>query len=391
MKILVIGGYGTFGKRLVNSFLDFYEHEIVIAGRSGAKLAKAKHLILVSKHKSVDTIKVDILSTDLNELLAGVRPEIVVNTAGPYQFQANNESYSVAKACLNFGCHYIDFADDRRFVAHFADSLNMDAKEKGVMLITGASTVPALTHAVIEFYQKHFNSIEALNFGISPGNQTERGQGTIASILSYTGKPFKTLIKGENRSVFGWQGLTRYDFGYPIGKRWMSHCEIPDLDLIPANFPSINTVCFRAGLEVSVMHIGLWILSWFTRLKLVNNWQAHSKVLTTISEWFAKWGSDCGGMFITLIGRDKKKDLKTINWQLVAEDGVGPNVPTISAEILINKIANGEFKPGARACTGLFSLEEFLTIAGRWGIYQKQSASFGHRQSIEVEEGVRHV
>ena len=37
MKILVIGGYGNFGKRLVYRLLEHSSHTIVIAGRSALK------------------------------------------------------------------------------------------------------------------------------------------------------------------------------------------------------------------------------------------------------------------------------------------------------------------------------------------------------------------
>ncbi|MCW9015585.1 MAG: saccharopine dehydrogenase, partial [Kangiellaceae bacterium] len=108
------------------------------------------------------------------------------------------------------------------------------------------------------------------------------------------------------------------------------------------------------------------------RLKLINTWRTFTNALVTMSEWFKGWGSDCGGMFVELTGKSDILKDKQITWQLVAEDGVGPNVPTIAAELVVNKIANGELKPGAYPCTGLFTLEEFLIVAGRWGIYQRE-------------------
>ncbi|MCW8875496.1 MAG: saccharopine dehydrogenase NADP-binding domain-containing protein [Kangiellaceae bacterium] len=377
MKILVIGGYGTFGKRLVNSLLHFGDHEIVIAGRSKEKLAKAQHMLRVSTDNIIETVELDVLNSDLVEIFTALKPDLVINASGPYQLQSGDSdsgtgAFQVADACLEVGCYYVDLADDRRFVTQFSKQLNEKTKQRNLVMVTGASTVPALTDAVITHYLPQFKSIDSMYYGISPGNRTDRGKGTVASILSYTGKPFDTLVDGDFQPVYGWQDLNRYDFGGSIGKRWMSNCEIPDLDLIPALHPQIKTVRFQAGLEVSLLHLGLWALSWFPRLKLINTWRTFTNALVTMSEWFKGWGSDCGGMFVELTGKSDILKDKQITWQLVAEDGVGPNVPTIAAELVVNKIANGELKPGAYPCTGLFTLEEFLIVAGRWGIYQRE-------------------
>lgn len=374
MKILVIGGYGTFGKRIVNSLLNYYDHEIVIAGRSKEKLAKAKHMLRVSFGKLVQIVEIDVLAPKLVETLKEVNPHLVINASGPYQLQKKSSSaFLVAEACLDVGCHYVDLADDRKFLTNFKEQLDERASKKGLVLITGASTVPAVTDSVITHYLPRFENIESINYGISPGNRTDRGRGTVASILSYTGQPFNTLVNGDFKPIFGWQDLTRYDFGKPIGKRWMSNCEIPDLDLIPAIYPQIKNVRFQAGLEVSILHLGLWALSWFPRIKLVKTWRRFTDGLIAMSEWFRNWGSDCGGMFIELEGVNAQGEAKKVEWQLVAEDGVGPNVPTIAAEIVMNKIDRGELDAGAYPCTGLFTLEEFLIVAARWGIYQKET------------------
>ena len=64
--------YGTFGKRIVNSLLNYYDHEIVIAGRSKEKLAKAKHMLRVSFGKLVQIVEIDVLAPKLVETLKEV-------------------------------------------------------------------------------------------------------------------------------------------------------------------------------------------------------------------------------------------------------------------------------------------------------------------------------
>ena len=370
--ILVIGGYGNFGKRLVMSLLQYYSVKLIVAGRSLEKAQQFQVHVQTQLSKKIEVIRLDVLHDDLTQVFEQIRPFIVINASGPYQTQRNtSNNYYVAQACVKAGCHYIDLADDRVFVSEFAHNLNDRAVAANVMLVTGASTVPGLTGAVVDYFKENFAKINTLNYGISPGNKTERGRATVGSILSYTGRPFLTKKEGELVTIHGWQGLSRYDFGEPLGKRWMSYCDIPDLTLLPERYPQIQTIIFKAGLEVTLLHLGLWFLAGFSRIRLIKNWRFATGFLTWLSERFIAWGSDAGGMFIELHGQTMNGENKTLVWQLVAENGVGPNVPTIAAELIVKKILEGKIKLGAMPCLGLFELEEFFAVAKRWNIFQR--------------------
>lgn len=374
MKILLIGGYGNFGKRLAASLLAYYDHDIVIAGRSQQKCLAFKQQALEKFGKQIDYAVIDVLQSDLNKLFREIKPDIVVNAAGPYQWQRQEGgvNYTVARACISASTHYIDLADDRASVCNFSSELNYDAKQKGLMLVTGASSVPGLSSVVVDEFLPEFSVLESMYYGISPGNQTERGEATVASILSYVGHPFQTLVDGLWQSVYGWQNLGRYDFGVPLGNRWMSNCDIPDLSLLPEYYPDLKTVRFQAGLEISLLHLGLWSLSWLSRLGWVKRLASYSKALTKMSQWFMRWGSDQGGMFVELRGTGLNGKAKSIAWQLVAENGVGINVPTISAELVIARISKDDITVGAMPCVSLFNLGSFFEVAQRWGIYQRR-------------------
>jgi saccharopine dehydrogenase-like NADP-dependent oxidoreductase len=88
----------------------------------------------------------------------------LIKTAGPFQSQR----YTVALAAIQAGCHYIDLADGHEFVAGIS-SLDGPARERGVTVISGASTVPALSSAVIDRYLAQFVRLEGIEFGISSG------------------------------------------------------------------------------------------------------------------------------------------------------------------------------------------------------------------------------
>jgi hypothetical protein len=369
MKILIIGGYGNFGKRLTINLIDHSSHDIIIAGRSKEKANQFLSSLSVEQAHKCSFSELDIYAPQLDEKLRFINIDIVINAVGPYQLSESSASnYPVPNACLAAACHYIDLADARDYVREFAHLFNDKAAQAGLCFISGASTVPGLSCALLDHFQSKFDAIDSVDYGISPGNRTERGEATVASILSYTGKAILGFQDSKSKTLYGWQDLRRADFGKVLGKRWVSNCDIPDLDILPKRYVGLKNIRFQAGLELSILHLGLWLLSWIRRKGWVKDWSKYSRALTRMSEWFIRFGSDAGGMYLNIEG-SKNGRPKSLRWLLIAELGSGPNVPTIAAELCVEKIAQGSLAFGARPCVGVFSLNRFLQVASRWGIY----------------------
>jgi saccharopine dehydrogenase-like NADP-dependent oxidoreductase len=347
-KVLILGGYGNFGKRIARA-LAASGTPVVIAGRDPgrAKAGAAELPAGLAEAMAFDVRR------DLRQRLSAIRPIVVVNTCGPFQ----NSDYSVAEACIDAGTHYIDLADGRDFVTGIT-ALDARARDQGVAVISGASTVPALSSAVIEHLRPQFSELHALRFGISPGQKAERGLATTQGILSYVGKPLRAFV-GDEAPSYGWQHVHRQHFPV-LGKRWMANCDIPDLDLLPEKY-GLRSIRFSAGLELVPLHIGLWALSWLVRIGLPLDLPRHAKGLLTASNFFDRFGSADGGMFVILKGLDINGRSLERRWFIIAKDGEGPQIPTIPAIILARKAARGELTfRGATACTGLVMLDEYL-------------------------------
>jgi len=346
-KVLILGGYGNFGGRISNALVQS-GIAVIIAGRSLDRAqSKAAEL-----GELADAAQCDV-SYSFEPVLEAFNPSVVIHCCGPFQ----TADYRVAKACISRKIHYIDLADARDFVCGIS-ALDSEAKKQNCCVISGASTVPALSSAVIEHYRKEFSQIESLVYGISPGQKSPRGLATTASILSYLGKAMKP-VAGEQKPRYGWQDLYRQH--YPmLGKRWMANCDIGDLDLFPTHY-GIQQVRFSAGMENSVLHLGIWIVSWLVRFGFVAKLENHSRFLLQMSQWFDRFGSDKGGMHMLMHGKNHQGRPHTRRWFIIAEKGDGPQIPCIPAIILArNLIASDTILPGARPCVGFITLEEYL-------------------------------
>ena len=207
-NIVILGGYGNFGKRIAESLLDIKGIALLIAGRSIDKAcALCDKWAKSSPGSLLKPIVLDINASHFEEDLRALSPFIVIHTGGPFQGQ----DYRVPQACINVGTHYIDLADDRRFVCDITQ-LHQAAKDKGVLVVSGASSVPGLSSTVIDHYLPRFQTLETIDFAISPGNKAERGEATIRAILSYTGHPFKILRDKRWVNVYGWGESRKRDF-----------------------------------------------------------------------------------------------------------------------------------------------------------------------------------
>ena len=228
-QILILGGYGNFGKRISMSLARDHRIAVLIAGRNPVKANALARTITVEIPKSTaQGYPLDIQSAEFVTRLRNSGARLVIHTSGPFQGQ----DYRVAQACIEAGIDYIDLADDRHFVSGIGQLANQ-ARKNGVLVISGASSVPGLSSAVIDQFLPQFTTLRSIHHNIAPGNRAERGEATVKAILSYTGQPFKRWQDGQWVTVYGWQDIHKRHYPEPIGSRWLARYDIPDLELFP--------------------------------------------------------------------------------------------------------------------------------------------------------------
>lgn len=174
--VLVVGGTGAFGSRLVERLALSCKCTILVAGRSRTKTAQ--WVALLASRQPCATVRAWVIDreqlTQQDLRAAGVK--IVVDAAGPFQGQQPR----LALTAIAAGCHFVDLADARDYVAAFP-ALQDAASNADVLAVCGASSVPSLSHAALDRLVTSVITPEVINVLISPGNRAPRGARTVRS------------------------------------------------------------------------------------------------------------------------------------------------------------------------------------------------------------------
>jgi len=354
VRVLVLGGSGNFGARIARALQGEPAIDLVVASRRAAS---------VPDSEGIPSVALNVDAADLADQLAAVAPGLVIHCVGPFQGQ----DYRVAHAALQSGAHYLDLADGRDFVAGFSASADAMARNADRIAITGASTLPALSSAVIDALRKSFLTIERIAVAIAPGQRAPRGVATLEAVFSYLGRPFPVWRGGRWRRVWGWMDLRRLRFD--SGTRWAAACDVPDLGLFPARYPGSRDAEFHAALEFGIQHFALWLLAAVRRLGLpmdVGSWAVRLNGAAAI---FDRWAEEWGGMRVSIEGVRRNGVRSCRTWQLSAPALHGPEIPCIPTILLARRIARGTVaERGAHPCVGFLDLADFEPEFARWGI-----------------------
>ncbi len=361
-RILVLGGYGFFGSRICAALAEDTAITLIIAGRDKDKaLALAGQL----KLKPEQVAMIDAQANDLATQLQALQVNTVIHTAGPFQGQG----YDVARACIAAGAHYIDLADGRDFVSGI-HALDEVARERGVLVTSGASSLPSLSSAVVDRYKAQFSQLTAIRHGIGSGARAP-GLATMRGVFGYCGKPFTRLERGTWRTVFGWLNLSLHRFPAPVGYRLLGNCDVPDLVLFPTRYPGVKTVTFQAGFASNLGHLFVWSAAWLVRAGLLRSMVDLVIPLNRISRHMERFVSDKGGMYVTLDGLNMNGKALQLTWNLVASDNHGPQIPCGASIALARKLAAGHSLPrGAMPCMGLLTVDEYLAALSGFNIQE---------------------
>lgn len=351
-KILVLGGYGGFGSRLSRR-LAGDGFQVLVAGRNHeAAEALARQL------PNATPLRAD-RNGDLAAILDEHKPFLLIDAAGPFQ----QSDHRVAEACIAAGIHYIDLADARDFVGAIG-TLDHRARTAGVSVISGASSVPALSNAVVADLTHDMDEIRSIEMSIGASNRATAGASVASAILSYVGKPVRLWRGRRWRERTGWRMLKRETyaiFGQQSLRRLVALADVPDHDLLVSDAKGRPSVIFRAGPEFAFQTLALWLLSWPVAWGWIASLGGFGRFLLPLQGLTARFGTERSAVTIEAKGIAQGA-MKARRWTLIAENGDGVEIPTLPAQLLTRSLRDDHLSPGARHAGGLLQLAEFREL-----------------------------
>jgi saccharopine dehydrogenase-like protein len=368
LRVLILGGYGTFGGRLAHLLRDDSRVELIIAGRSRRKaeaFCAALGGTAACRPEAFDR------DGDVAARLAELKPAVLVDASGPFQ-DYGEDPYRVVRACVGLKVAYLDLADGAAFVDGVA-AFEAEARAANVAVLSGVSTLPVLSAAVVRRLAGDMAEIDEVAGGIAPSPFAGVGLNVIRAIAGYAGRPIEVRRGGVLARAHGLTETMRYTIRppgrVPLPSILFSLVDAPDTHALPALWPGLRTVWMGAGPRPEVLHRMLIGLAWLRRLKLLPSLEPMSPLFHWATNAF-RWGEHRGGMFVRVRGLRADGVGIERSWHLQAEGDDGPLIPSMAAAALIGRALDGRCpEPGARAGTCELELEDYEALFARRAIH----------------------
>jgi hypothetical protein len=353
VHVLIVGAGGVFGSRLARLLARRGGYRLSLGGRSDSRVLPLQRELRAA-HPNGEFAHVHIDREQASaERLKEIGCAIVVDCSGPFQLSGTK----LIEAAIGARVHYLDLADSRAFVTGIG-RFDSAARAVGIAVISGVSSTPALSHAVLDGLTSAWLAIDSVDVAIVPGNRTPKGRSVIEGILSWVGQPVRVFRDG------GWQQAQGWTERRPVTieglKRRSAYlADVPDLELLPRRYEPRVRGEFHAGMELRLLNWLIGVAALMTRWRMVKS----ARIFTGLGTWIAtkldRFGTADGGMIVEAAGQDSRGDTRVSRWTLRAGQGDGPYVPVTPAAALVEALSAGRgIRAGARAAGGELTLDQ---------------------------------
>lgn len=358
MKILILGGYGVFGGRLAELLADCADLELLIAGRD----RRRAEAFCAAYKGAARTTPLGLDRRDIAAALAAHVPDLVVDASGPFQ-DYGADGYRVIEACIAAQTHYLDFADGADFVFG-VPGFDAAAKAAGIFVLSGVSSFPALTAAVLREMAKTMD-IRSVEGGIAPSPYAGIGLNVMRAVVGYAGAPVKLRRGGKDAHGTGLAESLRFTVAVPgrlpLRNIHFSLVDVPDLQVLPLTWSELTDIWMGAGPVPEILHRILNLLAKARAAFRLPSLEPLSPLFYWVLNRM-KFGEHRGGMFLRVRGLADGEPVER-SWHLLAEGDDGPYIPSMAIEAIVRKLRNGTRpEPGARSSIDALALADFEAL-----------------------------
>lgn len=339
MKVLIIGGYGTFGFRIAERLSNEAELELILAGRN---FRKAQNACAALSGRAVFTP----LQLDRNDLDLDFKPDLIIDASGPFQAY---DGAPVLDYCLAQNIHYADLSDDGGFVGKVLAQTEA-AKTAEVFAVSGLSTCPVLSAIGLREIEAKIGPADNVMIGIAPSPKADLGRNVVGAVTQYAGQKTVSIRQdGKNTFIAGLTEIRKATIcapgEIPLPRLPYAVADAPDAQVLPETFPALKEIWTGAGTRPIWLQRLLVILSRGVAKGIVPKLAPFADLFHRTRGLF-RFGAHRGGMIVS--GSNASG---AASWHLIAEGNHGPYVPTLPAAALIRQILRGK-SPAAGAYSG---------------------------------------
>ncbi len=346
-RVLVLGGYGIYGRTITIALSKIPNIDSVIAGRRPHRAARLAERI-GARIAAVDVTDSDRLNTVLDGVFA------VVDASAPFQ----GRSYVVPQLCAERGVHYVDLADSRVYVTGIS-RLDRTARRTGSLLVSGAGMLPGVSSVLLDWLASGLDRLDEIHTAVTYGSRQARGAATSHALLSWAGAPLRVKERGRWRDSHGWSESEVVAFPSPVGRRRVYLCDAADLEIFPKRYRA-ETVATRVGFGRRRWNYFAALLGWLRRRGMIENAVALAPALRRIGDGLADRDGFAGGIFVSARGMIDGVPAEHAAF-LISRDEQGLAVAVSPAVALIRRwLQQGTGSAGAMPCVGLLTLDELI-------------------------------
>ncbi|MEE4198680.1 MAG: saccharopine dehydrogenase NADP-binding domain-containing protein [Bacteroidales bacterium] len=234
IKILIIGGYGNVGSKIVSILDSMQLFSITIAGRN---LDKA-HKLAKQYSKNVHSCKFDAQEF-LQKKLYIKNNDIIISCI-------DLSDDKLAKFILENGKIYIDLTASYEYIQKVEQINDIALINKGLAVLS-VGLVPGLSNLMIKHLQqisKRLNHFEKAEIFVQLGLGDTNGKAAVQWILNNVNKEY--IVKNKNQD-FSYKPLTKGKYEEIFGKRVLFY---------PFNFSDQHVVCNTLNINRVVSYLG---------------------------------------------------------------------------------------------------------------------------------------
>jgi Domain of unknown function (DUF4166) len=247
------------------------------------------------------------------------------------------------------------------------------AQAAGVFVLSGVSSFPVLTAAVVRHLSGDMTRIASIRGGIAPSPYAGVGNNVIRAIAGYAGQPVALRRSGKPSTGYPLTEYLHFTIAppgrIPLKSTLFSLVDVPDLRALAGLWPGTDEIWMGAGPVPEVLHRALICLAWLVRWRLLPSLSPLARLMFFVTNHL-RWGEHRGGMFVVIGGTDTNGRTVKRSWHLLAEGDDGPFIPSMAIEAIVRKALDGHQPAfGARPAVNDLELADYEALFANRAIH----------------------